>query len=119
MSDPINNLHVNALPTEDFFSKGAYIYIAYTVKRLGEKYDCDTLFRLWNRLGIMLVLRQSEYDSHEKLHYHGIIRVPKNFLLKRLQTPSYHIYTKPIQTYADYKRWRAYCLKTNKPNNVS
>lgn len=94
------------------FCSGTYIYYAYTIKRLAaNKESCDYVFKKWNKMGILLVLRQHERDSKNKLHYHGIVRAPKNFVEGRFQSLGYHVYTKAIQTYSDYTRWNKYCHK--------
>lgn len=88
-----------------------YRYIAYTVKRLGKSENCDYVLKRWNQLGVTTLLRVPERDSRDKLHYHGIIRVPKNMLYQRLQVRGYHIFTQEVSNYRDYKKWLKYCNK--------
>lgn len=51
---------------------------------------------------------QYEHDSSGRLHVHGIVRLPKNFLRQRFMTYGFHYKMEPIY---DRHGWLMYCKK--------
>lgn len=102
----------NALPTVGSFST-IWLTVAFTIKSLKkeDQFSSDYVIKKWNRLGGVVLILRTETDPLLKLHYHGVLRLPKNFLLTRLQVRNYHIYTSPLPTLQDYNVWLKYINK--------
>ncbi len=52
----------------------------------------------------------AEYSPKEVLHYHGSIKVPKNYYINKLRVSGYHLYLKKCN---NFKNWTDYCFKNN------
>lgn len=75
-------------------TKSQFISFAYTVKALGNqtaaKESYDEVFRKFVSNGTV-EYKVAELDPQGKLHYHGILVLPKNFYRKRLVTKGIHL----------------------------
>lgn len=76
------------------------IAFAYTVKALGA-FDIATsayepFFNRLDKLGIQVEYKVSENDSLGKLHFHGIMYLPKGFYRKRIMVNGFHIKLKEV-----------------------
>lgn len=86
------------------------IKYCFTVKKLGpvQGVTKSTYFPIWNKwkdLNVNIKFKYSELDSEKKLHYHGLILLPKNYYRKRLMLRGYHTYFKKCY---DEKNWLRY-----------
>ncbi len=88
------------------------IAFAYTVKALGAN-DVTTghyhpFFDRLNKLSIEVEYKVSERDKLGKVHYHGIMYLPKGFYRKRLMINGFHIKLREI---TDKAGWITYIHK--------
>lgn len=89
--------------------------LAFTCKKLGRDEAKFTDYALvtehWLVEGVTLGKLVYERDSHNQLHIHGTINVPKNFYRKKLNVYGYHIYFREIY---DEAGWLSYISKHQK-----
>lgn len=80
--------------------KSDRIAFAYTLKInssvLPTATDYDTFFTKCSKFKIEVEYKVSELDKSGRLHYHGIIYIPKGFFRKRLCCDGMHIKLKEI-----------------------
>lgn len=92
-------------------TKSEFIAFAYTIKALGAV-DGDHDYSLWfeklKKFDISVEYKIAERDSLGKVHYHGIIYLPKGFFRKRLMMKGFHI--KLVELY-DRSGWVKYIMK--------
>lgn len=88
------------------------IAFAYTVKTLGATVTStsayDTFFNKLAKLNIEIEYKVSELDSLGKLHYHGIMYLPKGFYRKRIMSNGYHVKLREVTNRAG---WLTYIHK--------
>ena len=74
----------------------------YTIKdNRTETTDYESWFTNAERLKCKIVSKSPEYDSKGKLHYHGVIEIPKRFYRKRLMQKGLHLHLQEITDMAD------------------
>jgi len=88
---------------------------AITVKKLGKTEDCvradyETLIKSWAKEVKMLEYNY-EIDSLLKLHFHGILELPKGFYRTKLLRKGYHMKIDQLMTPEDAARWKIYIRK--------
>lgn len=89
--------------------RSPYTAWAYTVKdNRSETTDYYAFFDRCEQFGCKVVSKFSEHGNHNKLHYHGVIKIPKGFYRKKLMMPGLHLKLKEI---TDYEGWLEYCKK--------
>lgn len=83
------------------------IAFAYTVKSLGKDTDADysAFFKKLLKYNITIEYKISERDSHNKLHYHGIILLPKGFYRRRLTTNGISMKLEEIYNKAGWEKY--------------
>ncbi len=91
--------------------KGTELY-AFTVKVLKSPKDAtelryESFFKVLFSLSDVLCYC-GELDTKGVLHYHGVIRIKKNFYRNSLRVKGFHIYLKPIFNIVG---WVNYCYK--------
>jgi hypothetical protein len=59
-----------------------------------------------------------EFDPHGKLHYHGIIELPKGFYRKKLVVRGYHMNLTKLQSQDSIRRATSYIHKDDKVNHM-
>ncbi len=112
-------LTIQGFSPEDFKNsifgpvKGTELY-AFTVKKLKLKKDIterdyESFFKILFSLSDVLCYC-GELDSHGLLHYHGVIRIKKNFYRKNLRVTGFHLFIKPIYNLFG---WFTYCFKND------
>jgi len=81
--------------------------ISETTSKDYDKYlDKKVLYKISIRE--LLVYHVFEFDKKGLLHIHGIIKVPKNFYLKKLQEKGFSVHTELMH---NREGWLAYCAK--------
>lgn len=95
--------------------KSDYIAFGYTVKVLGDIETDPSNYIKWfvhsSKFGddkVKLEHSYSERDSHNKLHYHGVMIIKKGFYRKRLECQGYHLKLEEIY---DMDGWFRYITK--------
>lgn len=89
--------------------KSPYTSWAYTVKdNRSETTDYNIFFDRCTKFGIVVNSKYAEYGKHNKLHYHGIMKIPKGFYRKKLMMPGLHLKLKEI---TDLEGWLEYIKK--------
>lgn len=105
-------------------TKAGFIAFAYTIKHNSGDPDkvCEThyepIFHKWKQLGLELEYKIKEKDKQGRLHYHGILYLPKGFFRKRLMCKAsdgkqYHI---KLDEIFNRKGWIKYIEKDVKYN---
>lgn len=93
-------------------TKSDFIAFAYTVKTLGTtdvtEADYAPFFEKLSHFKIQVEYKVGEKDKCGKLHYHGILYLPKGFFRKRIMCQKFHI--KLVELY-DKKGWMKYIHK--------
>lgn len=91
--------------------KSKFIAFAYTLKLnslTATKADYATFFDKLKKFNIECEYKIMEYDASGRLHYHGIIYLPKGFFRKRICIPGMHI--KLVELYSR-DGWLSYIKK--------
>lgn len=82
---------------------------AFTVKdNRKETTDYAPFFDRCKSFGVVVSVKVGELDSHNKLHYHGILEIPKGFYRKKLTMPGLSL--KLVELY-DLEGWTKYIQK--------
>jgi len=82
---------------------------AFTIKdNRREVTDYNLLFDLWLAKGCIVNCKYLELDKSNRMHYHGIVTIPKKCYRKALCPQGYHMLLKPIH---DLEGWEAYIKK--------
>lgn len=88
------------------------IAFAYTIKALGASdiaaSHYDPFFNRLSKLSIQLEYKVSEKDKLGKIHFHGIMYLPKGFYRKRLCMNGFHMKLREI---TDKSGWIRYIHK--------
>jgi len=86
-----------------------YEKYAFTIKdNRREQSDYFVLFDIWQKKGCSILCKYPEQDSKGRLHYHGIMTIPKGIYRKTLCPKQYHFMLKPL---TDEEGWLRYCKK--------
>lgn len=89
--------------------KSSTVAYGFTVKdNRVDTTDYRSFFERCEKMGCPITHKYSELDSKGKLHYHGIINIPKGFYRKRLMVDGLHL--KLVELF-DHEGWLKYCQK--------
>lgn len=81
----------------------------YTIKdNRSETTDYQSWFDKADKMGCKFETKHAEYGSSNKLHYHGIVQIPKGFYRKRLMQKGLHL---KLEELFDRAGWEQYCKK--------
>jgi hypothetical protein len=88
----------------------------FTVKSLGKDPDAnyDPFFDKLKHFKVAIEYNISERDPKGKLHYHGILYIPKGFYRKRLVTKGFNI---KLEEMGNRKAWLKYIHKDVLPED--
>lgn len=89
--------------------RSPYTLFAYTVKdNRRETSDYNMFFDRCKQFGCEILSKHSEYGMTKKLHYHGVMKIPRGFYRKKLMIKGLHLYLEEVY---DYGGWKEYCKK--------
>lgn len=82
---------------------------AFTVKdNRKDVTDYEPLFDSWIKKGLVINCKYLELDSYNRMHYHGIVTIPKKVYRKSLCPTGFHFLLKEI---SDEEGWMTYIKK--------
>lgn len=97
----------------------ASILFAFTVKyNKGEAVDDSDYYRWFDnarKCECNILKSVSEKDSKGRLHYHGVMSVPRSLYRKRLSMSGFHF--KLVELY-DAEGWDVYIMKQQDPDLI-
>lgn len=89
---------------------------AFTIKdNRSEVTDYKQLFDTWIGKGCIINCKYLELDSHNRMHYHGIVSIPVKCYRKALCPKGFHMMLKSIH---DEEGWIAYIKKDQPADEV-
>lgn len=96
-------------------------YYALTLKKnvpknvTCKRSDYDVIWKTFEKYDVQTRHLQWELDRSLRLHYHGVVILPKNFYRRKLMLEGFHLNLLPLRTMDDYNRWVRYCYKDVPP----
>lgn len=100
--------------TSRFARKKDSTIFAFTVKinKKDATLTYDDIWSYWQvNHNVKIRSRYPEYDKKGKLHYHGIIKVPRKVFRKNLLLPQMHMKLVPLWNELAEQGWNHYCIK--------